>query len=235
MSGGRSRHFAAASSSLSVICVAGWFWPGARRPHDRAPRGRRSVVAARRGSSTTGSASASGVPAQPPSANDRVAAEREQAAAAHVDEVLEHPLLLGRERGRLDAAENDRRDTSNSSSRVVGKPFCSSSASVDAEPQVLVRRVRRRLRRCAGAATTCRLSSASVACRMNFGSGRGSPSRYRIFSRRLYDVDERVALVVLRDFLVGLHRDPEAEHPRPDVGRLEPHVHRLRLRRRPAA
>ena len=38
-------------------------------------------------------------------------AERQQAAAADVHEVLEHPLLVGRERRRFHGAENDRRGT----------------------------------------------------------------------------------------------------------------------------
>ena len=97
---------------------------GPRRPHLTARRSTsRSTF-----SITTGSTSPTGVPPQPPSANDAASAEHQQAAAALVDEVGEHAQLLGRERRRFDAAENDARGYSNSSSRVFGKPPISSSA-----------------------------------------------------------------------------------------------------------
>ena len=45
----------------------------------------------------------------------------------------------------------------------------------------------------------------------------------------IVDVDERLALVVLRDELAGPRRDPEPEHARAGIRRREAHAHRRRL------
>ena len=84
-----------ASSAVSVICVDGCDCARARRPHDELERRRQRLRATPRRARPAARRPA----ACPPSRlreNDRSAAEREQAAAADVDEVLEHPLLLGR-------------------------------------------------------------------------------------------------------------------------------------------
>ena len=56
------------------------------------------------------------------------AAEHQQAAAARVDELADHPQLVAREEAGLDAAQ-DQPAVAKSSSRVLGKPPTSSSAS----------------------------------------------------------------------------------------------------------
>ncbi len=116
----------------------------------------------------------------------------------------------------------------NNSSRVIGNPFCNSSG-----PSTPSRRYLSGTVTVASAVrqsrTTCRLSSFSVALPDELRLGPRLPLEVQNLLATVVDLDQRVTLIVLRDFLVGLKRNPELEQPGPGLGRLEPHLHRLRL------
>ncbi len=116
-------------------------------------------------------------------------AEHQQAAASPLDELSDHPKLIAGERARLDAPEDDPAIREQLVARL-GKPSGQLLGAVDIEAHVLV--VRGPLQR-----LTSRFLSSTTARRMNFISGRGSPSKYSSFSRPIDDLDERLALVVL--------------------------------------
>ena len=124
----------------------------------------------------TGSTSPTGVPAHPPSAKAR----RPPSIRSPPPRLLTKSAIMRSCSGENEAAStlpriNER--YSNSSSRVFGKPSTSSSGSPTSRRRYLFSAVRCRM-------TTCRFLSSSTARRMNLASKRGSPSKYRIFSRR---------------------------------------------------
>ena len=120
-------------------------------------------------SMTTGSTSPTGVPAQPPSANDR----RPPSISRPPPRLFTKSAIMRSCSGVNDAASTLPRIRArywNSSSRVFGKPPISSSALVtDCGGSTCSRRS-------AAASTTWRFLSSSTARRMNFASERGSPS-----------------------------------------------------------
>ena len=134
------------------------------------------------------------------------AAEHQQAAAALADEVGEHPQLLGRERRRFDAAEDQRAVLEQLVARLreaADQLF----GAADVLPVVLV---------LGGAQQADDLQVLVVlhgaADELVLGP------RLALDVERLLDavhhLDERVAVVVLRDLLVALSRDLEAEDAR---------------------
>ena len=100
VSGGRSRHFAAASLFLVGDLRRRMVGADARRLHDEL--GRRILRSARRRDRARPAARRpSGVPAQPPSENDRGPPSISRPPPRTSTKSLEHPQLLGRERRRL--------------------------------------------------------------------------------------------------------------------------------------
>ena len=150
------------------------------------------------------------------------AAEHQQPAAAPLDELRHHPQLIAGERAGLDAAENQ---------AAVGEQ--------------LVARLGKRRRR---AAPACRRRSRYVLV-VRRAQERddlqvlvlvdGAVQELHLGPRlalevedllgAIVDVDQRLALVVLRDELAGPRRDPEPEHARAGIRRREAHAHRRRL------
>ena len=135
------------------------------------------------------------------------AAEQQQPAAAHVDELRDHPQLVGGERARLDAAEHEAAIGEQLLARLREAGGELDAGRVDVEAQVLV---------LGGALQRDQLEVLVVLDRL--------PRELHLEARlpfviedallAIADVDLHVALVVLRDDFARLRRHLQAEDAR---------------------
>ena len=149
------------------------------------------------------------------------AAEHQQAAAALVHEVGEHPELLGREGRRFDAAEDDRA-IGKQLFAGLGKSADQLLGTADAQPQVLV--LRRSLQH----------GHEEIGVVLD-----GAPQKFHFEARLalhvkhallpVEDLDEGIARVVLGHLLAALRLDLELEESRAGIGGGEADANDRRL------
>jgi hypothetical protein len=173
-------------------------------------------LGSRPSSKTTGSTSASGVGAYPPSAKEWRPAQGQEAAPALGDELRDHAELVRGEEARLHAAQDEAAVLEELLARL-GEPARQLVRVVHVQAQELV------LRR---ALQADHLQVLVV--------GHGAAEELQLEARlafevedllaAVHDLDGHVLLVVLAMGLAGLGRDAEAERAGPGLGRGEVHA-----------
>ena len=148
-------------------------------------------------------------------------AQHQQSAAAALDELRHHAQLVASERAGFDAAENQSAVGEQLVARL-GEAASELVRSVEHEPVVLVvGRAQQRHDLQVLVLFHCAMQELQLGTRLAL--------EIEDLLGAVVDIDERLALVVLRHQFAGPRRNPEAEHARARIRCREAHAHGCRL------